>query len=98
MCDALDAAVRARGGGVEEVIFHNDRGTQYTSAAFAAVCERHGVRRSMDRVGSSYDNALAEAFFATRKRELLHNGQTRSSRWPWRRGTSRAAWRCRTRR
>ncbi|TDD40267.1 IS3 family transposase [Saccharopolyspora elongata] len=76
VCDALDAAVRARGGGVEDVIFHSDRGTQYTSASFAAVCDRHGVHRSMGRVGSSYDNALAEAFFATLKRELLHHGRT----------------------
>jgi transposase InsO family protein len=68
--DALDAAVAARGGQVAGVIFHSDRGSQYTSGDFAAACERHGVRRSMGRVGSSYDNALAEAFFATLKREL----------------------------
>ncbi|MFE2729435.1 integrase core domain-containing protein [Kitasatospora sp. NPDC059327] len=34
------------------------------------------MRRSMGRVGSSYDNAMAESFFATLKRELLHG-----SRW-----------------
>ncbi|MGC9671592.1 IS3 family transposase [Planosporangium sp. 12N6] len=68
--DALDAAVRARGGRVDNVIFHSDRGAQYTSADFAAACDRHGVCRSMGRIGSSYDNALAEAFFATLKREL----------------------------
>ncbi|MEU8911623.1 integrase [Streptomyces mirabilis] len=28
---------------------------QYTSAAFAQVCDLHGIRRSMGRVGSSYD-------------------------------------------
>lgn len=68
--DALAAAVAARGGRVDGVIFHSDRGSQYTSSDFAAACDRHGVRRSMGRVGSSYDNALAEAFFATLKREL----------------------------
>lgn len=68
--DALDAAVAARGGRVDGVIFHADRGAQYSSGAFADVCQRHGVRRSMGRIGSSYDNALAEAFFATLKREL----------------------------
>ena len=44
---------------------------QYTSAAFAAACASAGVRQSMGAVGSSADNALAEAFFATLKRELL---------------------------
>ncbi|GIJ36278.1 IS3 family transposase [Micromonospora sediminimaris] len=68
--DALDAAVAARGGRVDGVIFHADRGTQYSSGAFADACRRHGVRRSMGRTGSSYDNALAETFFATLKREL----------------------------
>ncbi|PMR61883.1 IS3 family transposase [Verrucosispora sp. ts21] len=68
--DALDAAVAARGGRVDGVIFHADRGAQYSSGAFADTCQQHGVRRSMGRTGSSYDNALAEAFFATLKREL----------------------------
>lgn len=68
--DALEAAVAARGGRVDGVIFHTDKGSQYGSAAFGAVCDRHGVRRSTGRTGSSYDNALAEAFFATLKREL----------------------------
>ncbi|MGI5241103.1 IS3 family transposase [Dactylosporangium sp. CA-139066] len=68
--DALEAAVAARGGQVDGVIFHTDKGSQYGSTAFAAVCDRHGVRRSTGRTGTSYDNALAEAFFATLKREL----------------------------
>jgi transposase InsO family protein len=41
----------------------------YTSAAFAQVSDRFGIRRSMGRVGSSYDNALAESFWQGRKRE-----------------------------
>ncbi len=68
--NALDAAVAARGGRVHGVIFHSDRGAQYGSAGFADACHRHGVRRSRGRIGSSFDNALAEAFFATLKREL----------------------------
>jgi transposase InsO family protein len=70
--DAIQMAVAARGNQVEGVIFHTDRGAQYTSAVFADVCRRHGIRRSMGRVGSSYDNALAESFFQGLKRELLH--------------------------
>jgi transposase InsO family protein len=76
--DALNAAVAARGGHVDGVVFHSDRGAQYTSGDFATVCAGHGVRRSMGRVGSSYDNALAEAFFATLKREL----DVDRRRWP----------------
>ncbi|MFD9595336.1 integrase core domain-containing protein [Kitasatospora sp. NPDC059973] len=46
--------------------------THYVSAEFAGLCRRHGVRRSMGKVGSSYDNAAAESFFASLKRELMH--------------------------
>lgn len=50
----------------------SDRGTHHTSEAFAAVCRKQGVRRSVGRVRSSYGNALAESLFAGIKRELLH--------------------------
>ena len=70
--DALQAAVATRGGDVTGVIFHADRGSQYTSAAFARVCDRYGIRRSMGKVGSSYDNALAESFWQGLKRETMY--------------------------
>ncbi|WP_435864114.1 IS3 family transposase [Streptomyces mirabilis] len=70
--DALKMAVSTRGGRVGGVIFHADRGSQYTSAAFAQVCDGFGIRRSMGRVGSSYDNALAESFSQGLKRETMH--------------------------
>jgi transposase InsO family protein len=53
--DAIEMAVAARGGQVGGVVFHTDRGAQYVSRAFADACRRHGIRRSMGRVGSSYD-------------------------------------------
>ncbi|GGV39305.1 hypothetical protein GCM10010495_65820 [Kitasatospora herbaricolor] len=49
--------------------------TQYVSAEFAGLCRRHGIRRSMGKVGSSYDNAAAESFFASLKRELMHGAR-----------------------
>ncbi|MFB9582212.1 IS3 family transposase [Streptomyces goshikiensis] len=69
--DALKMAVAARGGRVDGVIFHADRGSQYTSAAFAQVSDYFGLRRSMGRVGSSYGNALAESFWQGLKRETM---------------------------
>lgn len=69
---ALLRAVKRRGGVVPEgLIFHSDRGSQYTSTEFAAACALHNIRQSMGRRGVCYDNAGAESFFATLKRELV---------------------------
>ncbi|MGH3534452.1 MAG: DDE-type integrase/transposase/recombinase, partial [Pseudonocardiaceae bacterium] len=54
------------------VIFHSDRGCQYTSKEFADFCAINGVRRSMGRRATCYDNAVSESFFATHKKELIH--------------------------
>ncbi|WP_086023464.1 IS3 family transposase [Streptomyces sp. SPB78] len=75
--DALAAAIRTRGS-LAGSIMHTDHGAQYTSRSFAEACRSAGVRRSMSAVGSSADNALAESFNATFKRETL---QGRKS-WP----------------
>ena len=53
------------------VVHHSDRGTQYTSLAFGRRCQDAGVVPSMGSAGDAYDNALAEAFFATLETELL---------------------------
>lgn len=58
------------------VIFHSDRGSVYTSNDFAKFCRKKKVKRSMGRVGSCYDNAVAESFFSTIKKELIY-------RKPW---------------
>lgn len=52
-----------------DAIFHSDRGTQYTSAEFAAKLESLGMRRSVGRTGVCWDNAMAESFFAALKTE-----------------------------
>jgi transposase InsO family protein len=71
--DALSAAAATRGGpgGLAGAIFHSDHGAQYSARAYAGLCDRLGVTRSMGAVGSSADNALAESFNATLKRETL---------------------------
>src|SRR3954463_13432800 len=70
VADALLAAQATRGG-LAGAIFHGDHGAQYTSRAYAALCEQLGVTRSMGAVGSSADNALAESFNAALQRETL---------------------------
>jgi len=67
------------------VIFHSDRGSQYTSAQFADAATELGVRLSRGRKGECWDNAVGESFFATYKREL-----TEDRAWPTRAGLDRA--------
>jgi len=69
----------------EGVIFHSDRGCQYTSGDYAQLARANGVVLSVGRKGECWDNAVAESFFATIKRELI---DTRS--WPTRAGLRRA--------
>jgi len=52
-------------------IFHSDRGTQYTSQLFQDRCTALGVIQSMGATGVCWDNAVAEAFFATLKSDLV---------------------------
>ncbi|MEV0564471.1 integrase core domain-containing protein [Dactylosporangium sp. NPDC050588] len=54
------------------LIFHSDRGCQYTSAQHARLAADHGIRLSVGRRGQCWDNAVAESFFATLKTELVH--------------------------
>ena len=82
--DALDAAFANRRP-APGAIFHSDRGCQYTSADYGEFARANGVVLSVGRVGDCWDNAVAESFFATIKRELV---DTRS--WPTREGLRRA--------
>ncbi|OLL89699.1 MULTISPECIES: IS3 family transposase [unclassified Pseudonocardia] len=54
------------------VIMHSDRGTQYTSREFTDFCAANNVARSMGRRATCFDNAVAESFFASYKKELIH--------------------------
>jgi putative transposase len=62
------------------LIHHSDRGGQYVSLIFGQRCRDAGIDLSMGATGSALDNAVAEAFFATLKKEL-----TRRRAWPTRR-------------
>jgi putative transposase len=53
-------------------IFHSDRGSNYTSAEFATILDGLGIRQSVGRTGSCFDNALAESFNAAVKVERVH--------------------------
>lgn len=70
MVDALEEVRRLRGS-LEGSICHSDNGSQYTSLQFRQYCEAHGVLQSRGTVGTSADNALAESFHASLKREVL---------------------------
>jgi transposase InsO family protein len=74
--EALTAALQRRrpasGSWTNQgLLFHSDRGVQYASGPFRTLLEAHGIERSMSRTGNCYDNAVAESFFATLKRELV---------------------------
>ncbi len=68
---ALCMAAAVRGGDIAGVIFHSDKGSEYTGDVFAAACAALGVVQSMGRVGSALDNAAAESFNSTLEFELL---------------------------
>ena len=68
---ALCMAAAVRGGEIGGVIFHSDKGGEYTGDLFATACDTLGVTQSMGRVGSALDNAAAESFNSTLEHELL---------------------------
>jgi len=78
--DALDMACAVRGGATKGIIFHSDRGSQYMSGDHAKAMWRHQMRQSVGRTGVCWDNAVAESFFSSLKRELVsrYRFQTRA--------------------
>ena len=68
---AINMAAAVRGGEVDGVIFHTDKGSQYTSDTFSKACRRLGVVQSTGRAGSALDNAAAESFFSTLEHERI---------------------------
>jgi len=68
---ALCMAAAVRGGHVAGVVFHSDKGGEYTGDVFTQACAGLGAIQSMGRVGSALDNAAAESFNSTLEWELL---------------------------
>lgn len=73
---ALTMAHVLRGALPQKVIFHADRGTQYTSDQIAILCGNLGLLQSVGRTGVCWDNAATESFWSTLKTEFYH-------RRPW---------------
>lgn len=61
-------AFRERGN-PDGLTFHSDRGKQYTSATFTALLQKCGVKQSFSATARPHDNAVAETFFASFKKE-----------------------------
>jgi transposase InsO family protein len=70
--DALSMALARRNPGIGEVVFHSDRGSQYTGREFRDACLSSGIIPSVGNTGICFDNAAAESWNATFKKELIH--------------------------
>ena len=71
VCDALRMAIDTRRPG-PGLIFHSDRGTQYNSAEFAQLLDANKMIQSFSRPRQCWDNAVAESWFASLKKECIH--------------------------
>jgi putative transposase len=69
--DALQMAL-ARRRPAPGLIWHSDQGSQFVSLAFGQQARAAGIAQSMGSRGDCFDNAVAESFFATLKKELIH--------------------------
>ncbi|MDQ6697264.1 MAG: IS3 family transposase [Actinomycetota bacterium] len=70
VADALRMALTVRRP-APGLIFHSDRGTQYTSGEFTGLLAEHKIRPSLSRPRQCWDNAVAEAWFGSFKREVI---------------------------
>lgn len=75
--EALDMALGQRKAS-SGLVHHSDRGSQYASTDFQQLLKNHGIECSMSGTGNCYDNAVAESFFATLKREQVHRQRYRT--------------------
>jgi len=73
--DALEMALAARlqGSSPSDLVAHSDRGSQYASEHYQRRLVEEGITCSMSRRGNCWDNAAMESFFASLKKELVHD-------------------------
>ena len=69
---ALGNALLRRSNSDIALIFHSDRGCQYSSKSFQAMLDENKIKGSMSRVACPYDNACIESFFSSAKRECIY--------------------------
>ena len=69
---ALQMAIQQRRPG-KGLVHHSDRGVQYASQEYQQLLREHHIQCSMSRKGNCWDNACAESFFSTLKRECIHD-------------------------
>jgi transposase InsO family protein len=74
---ALNMAIAARRPARDSLIHHSDRGVQYACGDYATVLDTNAIRPSMSRVANPYDNAKAESFMGTLKREEVNGSAYR---------------------
>ena len=70
--DALELAVQRRLPD-EGLLAHSDRGSQYAGEHYQRLLAKHGITCSMSRRADCWDNAPMESFFASLKKELVHD-------------------------
>ncbi|MCL2504180.1 MAG: IS3 family transposase [Coriobacteriia bacterium] len=86
---ALKQAAALRGQLPGKIVFHADRGCQYTSEQVALCASGLGLLRSMGKTGACFDNAPVESFWPTLKNEYCHRhvfkavGQARQGAYGW---------------
>lgn len=70
--DAMKMAINNRRPEQGQAIFHSDRGSQYTGRKFRNLCLGNGIIPSVGKTGICFDNAAAESWNATYKKELIN--------------------------
>ena len=79
VCNALQAALVTRGVAKQSLnempiglMVHSDQGVQYASGDYRNMIRDYGLTQSMSRRGNCWDNAVAESFFATLKKQAIY--------------------------
>jgi putative transposase len=78
LCQALEMALGRSTSTAAALTSHSDRGSQYASEEYRECLKANNITASMSRKGNCYDNAYAESFFGTLKKELIYRSHYRT--------------------